>query len=378
MNRFASFFALRHSWAAITTWAVISGLTLFAIRDAASPYNDLVVETVALQLLYLVAMMICGSKPEAGIPDWARRGGLVVLLAAGLALGMMLPLSFLPIYTIIWLAFTPGHMNVRWAHVAFIGVNVAWYLIEKYLWGNNDPLLSISLFATFHYFALLSAIETQNAEKARARAESLNRELVATQHLLAEASKQGERTRIARDLHDLLGHHLTALTINLQVAERVCEGEARERVNKCHTLASDMLQDVRAAVTTLRDDSAVNFAEALSLVVENIPQLKMHLDIDEHLRIDDVNVAESLLRCVQEAITNTLRHAAASECTVRVWREDGRLHLRVHDNGHVAAGWQPGNGLRGMRERVERIDGELLIERVRDALAIHIQIPLAA
>jgi len=139
-----------------------------------------------------------------------------------------------------------------------------------------------------------------------------------------------------------------------------------------------MLQDVRARVTTLSDDSAVNFAEALTLVVKNLPQVKMHLDIDEHLRIDDVNVAESLLRCVQEAITNTLRHAAASECTVRVWREDGQLHLRVHDNGRVAHSFEPGNGLRGMRERVERIDGKLLIERVRDALAIHIQIPLAA
>ncbi len=378
MNRSFSFSTLRHGWAAIVTWSVVSVLVLYAIWDAASPYRDLMGVTVALQLLILTSMIMCGCAPGVQRSIAVRRVALGVMLAAALALGMLLPISFLPIYTIMWIAFTPGLMSRRSAHIAFILLALAWYFINRVVWDNNGALIEVALYGTFHYFALLSALETQRAEEARAHAESLNRELVATQHLLAEASKQGERTRIARDLHDLLGHHLTALTINLQVAERVSEGEARERIEKCHKLARDMLGDVRATVTTMRDESAVNFAQALRLVVQNIPQLRIHLEMDEHLKIDDVNVAESLLRCVQEAITNTLRHAAASECTVRVWREDGRLHLSVHDNGHVAPAWQPGNGLLGMRERIEKLHGELSIERVRDALKIHIQVPLAA
>lgn len=378
MKRLISFFARRHGWAAIVTWAVVSGLVLYAIRDAASPYRDLIGTTIGLQLLILASMLMCGCAAGLGLSRAARQTALWVMLAAALALGVLLPISFLPIYTIMWMAFTPGLIPKRLAYISFVFVNLAWYSINRVLWDDNGALIEAALYGTFHYFALLSSIETKRAEEARARVESLNRELVATQHLLAEASKQGERTRIARDLHDLLGHHLTALTINLQVAERVSDGEARERIEKCHALARDMLGDVRSAVTTMRDESAVNFAQALRLIVQNIPQLRIHLEMDESLRIDDVNIAESLLRCVQEAITNTLRHAAASECTVRVWREDGRLHLSVHDNGRVAPAWQPGNGLRGMRERVERLHGELSIERVRDALQIHIQVPLAA
>lgn len=372
------FAALRHGMGGIVTWAIVSGIVLFTIRDAATPFRDLLGETVLLQLAFLVCMLLTSAQPHGRVPSIVRTLALWGMLAAALAIGMILPISFLPIYTIIWIAFAGTNMTSRWAHVALVGVTVAWYLIQRIIWEDPSPEFEVALYATFHYFAMLSSLTTKRAERAQARAESLNRELVATQHLLAEASRQGERTRIARDLHDLLGHHLTALTINLQVAERVADGEARERIAKCHGLARDMLGDVRAAVTTLRDDSAVDFTQSLRLIVENIPQLQIDLDMDDDLRINDVNIAESLLRCVQEAITNTLRHASASECTVRVWREDGRLHAEIHDNGRVDAEFVPGNGLLGMRERIERINGRLDFERVRDALQIRIQIPLAA
>ena len=367
--------ARRNLIAALLTWAVVSGLALYATLGAISRYVDRLPEAVALMLLFLIAMLACCHDQRLSYRS--RLAALFVMAGSALTLALLLPIDFLPIYTIIWMAFVPLLMSVRWAHVCFVLITLAWYAIELWVWESNNPLFSVALFATFHYFAMLSSLEAQRADQARARAESLNRELVATQHLLAEASRQGERTRIARDLHDLLGHHLTALTINLQVAERVAEGEAKSRIETCHALARDMLGDVRAAVTTLRDDSAVNFTESLQLIVDNIPELKIDLDMDAHLRIDDVNVAESLLRCVQEAITNTLRHARASRCAIRVWREDGRLNASIHDDGHVPASFEPGNGLRGMRERVERLNGQLDLSRVRDALRIDIRIPLS-
>ncbi|MEO1574713.1 MAG: sensor histidine kinase [Pseudomonadota bacterium] len=366
----------RNLVAALVTWLVVSGLVVYATVGAAVPYSDRLGEAIVLMLLFLVAMLACCA--DRYVAYRVRFAALFVMLGAALTLGVMIPLDFLPIYTIIWISFTPAFMRMRWVNLCFVGVTAAWYAIELWAWESTSPLISVALFATFHYFALLSALQARRADEARARAESLNRELVATQHLLAEASRQGERTRIARDLHDLLGHHLTALTINLQVAERVAEGEAKSRIETCHTLAREMLGDVRAAVTTMRDESAVNFTESLQLIVNNIPELKIKLDMEPALRIDDVTVAESLLRCVQEAITNTLRHAQASECTIRVWRENGRLLARIHDNGRAPASLSPGNGLRGMRERVERLNGKLDISRLGDALRIDIQIPLAS
>ena len=82
----------------------------------------------------------------------------------------------------------------------------------------------------FNIFALFM-INTANTERqAKERANQLNCELIATQKLLSQASKQAEWVRIARNIHDLLGHHLTALTINSQVATRITQGEAKEKM----------------------------------------------------------------------------------------------------------------------------------------------------
>ncbi|MEM6639691.1 MAG: sensor histidine kinase [Pseudomonadota bacterium] len=366
----------RNTIAALVTWLVVSSMAAYIVSEGAEIYASRLVESIVLMLAFLGAMIVSWGQRDRS--RFRRRLALGVMLGSALYLGVRVPVDFLPIYTIIWLAIVAGQERLRVAQLCFVGVVVAWYLIEWLVWESSVPLFSVALYATFHYFAMLTSVEARRADEARTDAESLNRELVATQELLAEASRQGERTRIARDLHDLLGHHLTALTINLQVAERVAEGEAKDRIETCHALARDMLGDVRAAVTTLRDESAVNFTQSLRLIVSNIPKLAITLDMDPDLRINDVNVAESLLRCVQEAITNTLRHADASECTVRVWREDGRMHARIDDNGRAPEGFEPGNGLRGMRERVERLNGRLDISRVRDALRIDIQIPLPA
>lgn len=257
------------------------------------------------------------------------------------------------------------------------GLMIAWYLIQRFVWGEDNVVIVIVLYGTFHLFAMLSARNAAEAETARDQVEALNRELLATQHLLAEASRQSERTRIARDLHDLLGHHLTALSINLQIAERITEGEAKAKVEESRALARLLLSDVRDAVSTLRDESAVDFARAISLLVDNTPELDINVDIEDGLEIDDVDVAESLLRCVQEAITNTLRHAGARRSWIRVWRENGYIKLDVHDDGSMSGEITEGNGLVGIRERLAQIHGSLQLGKIEKALHLHVEIPLA-
>ncbi len=254
---------------------------------------------------------------------------------------------------------------------------LAWYLIMRLGWGQDDALMSAILFGTFHLFAMLTARNAAEAEAARDKVEVLNRELMATQHLLSEASRQGERTRIARDLHDLLGHHLTALSINLQIAERLTDGAGKSKVEECRALARLLLSDVREAVSTLRDENTLDLSRAIALLVENVPQLDISLQVEEGLGIDDVEVAETLLRCVQEAITNTLRHASAKHSWIRVWQQDGNVHLEVRDDGSVAEDVAEGNGLAGMRERLAAIHGSLRLGRIDDALLLRVEIPLA-
>ena len=364
-----------HSWAGVFTWAVVFGLSIMVMWDASGRYADIMPEAIVLQLVFFGLMLAVISDRICPGPVLGK-AFIILMLVVVVVLAWRTPVSFFFVYTIMWISIVPHYFSRRVSFGFLLLTALAWYVIMKVSWGENDVALDVLLFGTFHLFAMLSSLASKTSAEANERAQALNRELMATQHLLAEASKQNERTRIARDLHDLLGHHLTALTINLQVAGRLSEGEAKEKIDQCHGLSKLLLSDVRDAVTTLREESAVNFTETLKLFVNNVPNLKINLDIDPELNIDDVNIAEALLRCVQEAVTNTLRHANAKESWIKVWRENHELRLNIHDDGKAPEKVEPGNGLAGMRERIERLNGKLIVEALQH-LTINVKIPLA-
>src|SRR4030095_14137207 len=94
--------------------------------------------------------------------------------------------------------------------------------------------------------------------RARQELARVHAELRATQGLLAESVREAERVRISREVHDTLGHHLAALSVNLEVATHLAQGKAAEHVGQAHTLAKRLLADIRNVVGTLREDRAVD------------------------------------------------------------------------------------------------------------------------
>ena len=363
--------------AAVLTWAAVSVLAFYILWVAGDSFGANGALAIAMALTNLATMLVViGDSP--GVSQLHRRIAHALQLASALVFGLALPVSFVPVYTIVWMAVGSDLYSDRARWLQLAGVLVAWYLIMRYGWGEDRAFVTVILYGTFHLFALLMARTTAAAEAARDRAEFLNRELISTQHLLGEASRHSERTRIARDLHDLVGHHLTALSINLQIAERLADGEAKEKIAESRALARLLLSDVREAVSTLREEANVDFARSVRLLVDNVPQLKVELDIDDELSITDFEVAESLLRCVQEALTNTLRHSGARRSWIRVWQDEGDVHLEIRDDGKRAPDIAEGNGLTGMRERLERIKGTLRLDTVDDALRVRVVIPQAA
>ena len=150
------------------------------------------------------------------------------------------------------------------------------------------------------------------------------------------------------------------------MAGHITEGQAQEHVHQAHTLAKLLLTDVREAVSQLRDSGAIDLAAALRPLTEQVPSLEIHLDIDEPLSVEDPERAHVLLRCTQEIITNAVRHAGARNLWIKVRREaPGIVVLEAHDDGVGADGIVVGNGLRGMRERLQQCGGELQIETRR-------------
>ena len=162
-----------------------------------------------------------------------------------------------------------------------------------------------------------------------------------------------ERLRIAQELHDSLGHHLTALTLNLESALRRDSVEARADVEKAQSLARGLLADVREIVA---DSAAVDVEASLKELATNVPRPRIHMQIEEGLTLSHV-----ILRCAQEIVTNAARHSAAENLWITIERSQGHLQLRAHDDGRGSDTASEGFGLRGMRARVEAAGGQLQI-----------------
>jgi signal transduction histidine kinase len=241
-----------------------------------------------------------------------------------------------------------------------------------------EALMQSMLYAGFSGFVFIVSLVALQQAQAREEQRRLNAELRATRALLADSARVNERTRISRELHDLLGHHLTALSLNLEVAGHLSEGRAKEHVQQAHTLARLLLTDVREAVSQLREGGAIDLGAALRPLAENVPKLAIAMDIEQPLTVDDPERAHVLLRCAQEAITNAVRHAGAGRLWLSARREGDNVVLQVRDDGRGSEQVTPGNGLRGLGERLRQHGGRLDIATRRgQGFQLTITLPVA-
>jgi len=184
-------------------------------------------------------------------------------------------------------------------------------------------------------------------------------ELLATQVLLADTIRESERLRIARDLHDSTGHHLTALKLHLDLARRKAGEQADASLLTAHELSRELLAQVRAVVAAERAEVGVDLRLALERLCAGIPQPAITLRMAAGMPAPAPAVAHALFCCVQEALSNAVRHADAASLVIDIAMRDGQLRAAIEDDGAGRGAAQDGNGLRGMRERLALLGGEL-------------------
>lgn len=225
----------------------------------------------------------------------------------------------------------------------------------------RSVLLSLLPVLGFQSFAALTGHYAASSERDREHLAQVNAELLATRRLLEESARAGERLKLSRELHDVAGHTLTALKLNLTRLARDPALAGREEVQISSTLADDLLGQIRQVVGTLRAHDGFDLRAALEALAQPIPGVRIAIDIEKQLRVDDIEQAETILRCAQEAITNALRHGRAGEIRIALCRINGMLSLSIENDGAAPARIDFGNGLTGMRERLEAVGGTLEI-----------------
>jgi signal transduction histidine kinase len=225
-----------------------------------------------------------------------------------------------------------------------------------------DVAATVLAYSGFQVFALYISHVARSERQGREELARVNAELLATRRLLADSSRAAERLRISRELHDVLGHHLAALSLHLEAARHAPSGETAGHVETAQTLTRQTLQEIRRAVGRLREDSSVDLPGALADLAAGIGAPRVHLVLPDDLRLDDPERAHALLRCAQEALTNAVRHAGARNLWLELVQGADGLELHARDDGRGAGTVEAGNGLNGMRERLEALGGRLAVE----------------
>jgi signal transduction histidine kinase len=246
---------------------------------------------------------------------------------------------------------------------------LAWIAVQSVLlcaaiaihWSLRPALMLAPPYLGFQILAFLAIEALEREARGRRELAQINAELRSTRELLAHGSRMAERLRIARELHDALGHHLVALSLNLEVAAQQSEGEAREQVRISQSLARLMLTDVSEIVDALRQEEAFDLRRALTSMAAEIPRPRVHLAIPDDLAVEDAGLAHLLLRCCQEIATNAAKHADAENLWLELVREGDSIGLRARDDGRGSETVEDGRGLSGMRQRLEQAGGRLEI-----------------
>jgi signal transduction histidine kinase len=226
---------------------------------------------------------------------------------------------------------------------------------------TTGVVLSVAMLMAWSLFSFSFGYLILQLEESRKATAWANAKLEASQHLATETARMGERLRISRELHDTIGHHLTGLSINLELASELSKGAALTPINRAQLVTRILLAETRDVVHSMAREKWLDLKPAVEKLAGVIKRPACHLEIGDDL---DLGPAEAhvLLRCAQEAITNSARHAHASNLRIRIAREQNRVLFHASDDGKGTAQVVRGCGLQGMQERLASLGGGLEIE----------------
>lgn len=201
-------------------------------------------------------------------------------------------------------------------------------------------------------------------------------DLLAAQRLLSEQARAAERQRLTWHLHDILGGHLNDLNGQLDLAAQHLQAPAAGALQVATDLARSLAGEMHGIVISEPMPQQA-LQQALSTLCAGIPAPRVELAYDAAVSIDSPTLAQAILYSVREAISNALRHSGASLINVAVSAMREGIGVAIRDNGRGVQCVAVGNGLSGMRERIEVLGGELSMGNCRQGgFMLNIWLPL--
>ncbi|HCM48686.1 MAG TPA: hypothetical protein DIS98_14700 [Colwellia sp.] len=360
------------------TWSIICFLSLNNLSVGIEFYLKL----IAFLIFYIAFSVVVFSTPSLA---FLRRDKLllfcqiiVVLLLIKFDKYGIVAILFILIATQLSLIFSR-----RQAMYIILSIAAAHFMI-KYNGDVLETLFHIIIYLMLQIFGF-SAIESNLREvKAKEELSVINQELLAARFMLKESSQRKERLRISRDLHDVIGHQLTVLALNLEVSRHKVPDEFKPLLAQNLLQAKTLLSDVREVVKEMRSEEQFDLVEKLSDLIEQLPDCQ--LKVESSPEINALSLKQQLMFCLQEGISNAIRHGKANKFTLSADKKDKRLNLYLADNGvakpTTMSATQPeflskeqlGSGLLGMQERLADFQGVVELIKTPVGCTLKIQV----
>ena len=365
---------------AIRSFGVAAFLTIIASVFATEPGPGLSGDglLVTLSLIALIGGVLI-VLPWQEMSDARRVVGLSLIGAASIVLGAIQPDSggYAGVYIVVVIAAArlPLGLGLAVAGLTLAG-NVAVAAIVR-----DEPGAHISglLFSVVPWFMVMRLMRRLRAD--RDHAEALVEELRESRAETAREAAVAERGRLARDMHDVLAHSLSALALQLEGARllarnRDTDPEVVAAIERAHHLAGSGLKEAREAISALRGDEMPG-PERLKTLAEGFGD-RVALQVSGEPRELASEARLALYRTAQEALTNVSRHSAANHVELQLAYEPEGTRLVVQDCGPAlveAPSLGGGYGLTGMRERAELLGGRLSAGPMGDGFKVELWLP---
>jgi len=346
-----------HGWAPYV-WLVFLAFFIIPLFLNHSTAKDWIVTGAATAIFLVLYFRIFWTGPP-----W-NYVLLACMAAMGIGLGHINPgSSVFIIYTasfIPWAAPKP-----RWAVfgilalLAALGIDAIFFHAPAGFWATS-MIVSVGVGLSNTFFA----------EKNRS-----NIKLRMAHEEIEHLAKVAERERIARDLHDVLGHTLTLISVKSTLAAKLLDKDiekARNEIADIEKVSREAIAEIRSTVRGFSTYKLSDEMQRATLALESAGVIAKAEIVEIPMSPAQESVAALIMR---EAVTNVVRHAHARQCLLRVAKNNGNCVVEVQDDGR-GGNHAEGNGLRGMRERVEALGGTLL----RDTSAgtkLRFEFPLA-
>lgn len=308
----------------------------------------------------------------------ARNGLVYMWLSFQMVLNIVMTLVFGYVYLSLFTAFFIGNIRrpvgfyiMYGLHIGFTVISiVAGYFIYLDMFLVQTPFI---ILAVIGVVLLPFTLYTRNKQ------ENLEGELETARERISELIIHEERQRIARDLHDTLGQKLSMVGLKSDLAMRLVEKNPQQAIDEIkdirHT-ASIALKEVRELVANMR---AVTIKEELYRIEQILTAAEIELKVNYDKQVQMPVLSENVVSmALKEAVTNLVKHSEASCCMITIVEEQNEVVVIVEDNGKgiQLQMHQAGSGLKGMRERLEFINGTVEVENI-DGTRLTIRVPLA-